>query len=213
MEPLTWHTEQRKISDLVPFEHNPRRLTELQAKQLQVSLEKFNLVEIPAINTDNVILAGHQRLKIMQLLGRGEEMTDVRVPNRLLTPEEVKEYVVRSNKNTGEWDFDILANTFDPEALQDWGFSKGELGLVPSGGAKAIDRDNMAAGLENYMNAEIRQIVLFYKGDQHTDMCKRLDAAMKELGTSNWSETVAKLLEHYEIGDAPQGHENTGAAQ
>jgi ParB-like chromosome segregation protein Spo0J len=98
MPKLTWHTEQRKIADLVPFPDNPRRLTDKQAKDLKRSLEKFDLVEIPAIDADNKIIAGHQRLKLMQVLGRGEETIDVRVPNRKLTDAEFMEYNLRSKK-------------------------------------------------------------------------------------------------------------------
>lgn len=122
MDKLTWHTEQRKISDLAPYEYNPRQITDKQFKDLKRSLEKFNLAEIPAINTDNTIIAGHQRLKIMQLIGRGEEIIDVRIPNRLLDESEVKEYCIRSNRNTGEWDMDKLANLFEVDDLRAWGF-------------------------------------------------------------------------------------------
>ena len=129
MNKLIWHTEQRKINDLIPFEGNPRKMTKEQAEQLQKSLEKFNLAEIPAINTDNKIIAGHQRINILQILGRGEEIVDVRIPNRKLTDEEFKEYNLRSNKNIGSWDFDELAN-FDVELLTDVGFSEEELNIV-----------------------------------------------------------------------------------
>ena len=126
MNKLIWHTEQRKINDLIPFEGNPRKMTKEQAEQLQKSLEKFNLAEIPAINTDNKIIAGHQRINILQMLGRGEEIIDVRVPNRELTDDEFKEYNLRSNKNIGSWDFDELAN-FDDDLLKDVGFTREEL--------------------------------------------------------------------------------------
>lgn len=59
---LTWHTEQRKINDLIPFEDNPRQMSEKQVRDLQKSLERFNLAEIPCIDLDNRICAGHQRL-------------------------------------------------------------------------------------------------------------------------------------------------------
>lgn len=124
---LEFHTEQRIINDLIPFEHNPRRLTEMQKEKLQASLEKFGLAEIPVINTDNVLCAGHQRVALLKVLGKGDEDIDVRVPNRLMTEAEVKEYNIRSNKNTGEWDDDILANVFDQEDLIDWGFEKHEV--------------------------------------------------------------------------------------
>lgn len=126
---LVWHTEERIINDLIPFELNPRQISDEQKKNLTKSIVKFNLVEIPAIDLDNKIIAGHQRLNIMKLIGRGEEKTDVRVPNRKLTDEEFKEYNVRSNKNTGDWDMDILLNSFDVESLKDWGFSEKELSI------------------------------------------------------------------------------------
>lgn len=105
-------------------------MTEEQVKQLTKSIEKFNLVEIPAIDTDNKIVAGHQRLNIMQLLGRGEEIIDVRIPNRKLTDAEFKEYNVRSNKNTGIWDDELLASLFSENELREFGFSEIELGMM-----------------------------------------------------------------------------------
>ena len=123
---LTWKTEKRKVDDLLPYEGNPRKMSEKQVADLKKSLEKFDLVEIPAINTDNKIVAGHQRLKIMQLLGRGKETIDVRVPSRKLTDNEFREYLLRSNKNTGSFDYELLAE-FDEDFLKDCGFDDTEL--------------------------------------------------------------------------------------
>jgi len=126
MEKLVWHNEKRKVNELIPFEKNPRKITPKQQEDLKKSLEKFNLVEIPAIDTDNKIIAGHQRLKILQILGRGEEEIDVRLPNRKLTDEEFEEYNIRSNKNTGEWDYNLLAD-LDEDLLKLVGFEEQEL--------------------------------------------------------------------------------------
>jgi len=126
MDKLIWHTEKRKINQLTPFDINPRQMSDKQKTELTKSLESFNLVEIPAIDIDNIIIAGHQRLKILQDIGRGEEEIDVRIPNRKLTDEEFKEYNLRSNKNTGDWDYDLLTN-FNEEMLKDVGFDSQEL--------------------------------------------------------------------------------------
>ena len=125
---MKWITERRRISDLIPFQGNPRQLTKKQAADLEKSLKKFDLAEIPAINTNNKILAGHQRLLILKTLGRASEEIDVRVPDRELTPEEEREYLIRSNANTGEWDWDTLANNFDVPELVDWGLDDKFLG-------------------------------------------------------------------------------------
>jgi DNA modification methylase len=123
-EKLSWHNEKRKVNDLIPNPENPRRMTEKQTDELRKSLEKFNLAEIPAINTDNKIVAGHMRVATLQLLGRGDESIDVRVPNRKLTEKEYKEYLLRSNQNRGDWDWDLLANNFDINELIGAGFDE-----------------------------------------------------------------------------------------
>jgi len=105
---LEWFTQKRKVNDLIPYEKNPRKISPKQLNDLKRSLKKFNLAEIPAINTDNQVVAGHQRLKVLQLLGRGEETIEVRVPNRKLTKEEFEQYLITSNAVGGDWDFEKL---------------------------------------------------------------------------------------------------------
>jgi len=172
---LTWKTEKRRVSALIPYDKNPRRLTEAQGKQLTTSLEKFNLVEIPAINTDGVIVAGHQRLSVMKALGRGDEMVDVRVPNRKLSVAELKEYNLRSNKNTGEWDLGILASDFDIEMLKEVGFNPGELAKIPFEG---LDDNHLndAPPLPDKATAKLGEL---YQLGQHRllcgDSCKAAD--------------------------------------
>ena len=91
---LKWTTVQRKVVDLVPQKINPRKISDKQMNDLKKSLKKFNLVELPALDFDGTILAGHQRIKALILLNRGEEIIDVRLPNRKLTEEESKEYLI-----------------------------------------------------------------------------------------------------------------------
>lgn len=123
MKKLEWTTEQRKVNDLLPLDINPRKISEHKKQQLIKSIEKFNLAEIPAVNKDNTIISGHQRIKALQLIDRGEEMIDVRVPNRQLTRKEVKEYNLISNTHAGEWDFEILEVEFEDVKIEEiWDF-------------------------------------------------------------------------------------------
>ena len=121
LAPIEWYTEQRKVLDLIPYEFNPRKLTEDKKEKLIRSLEKFNLAEIPVINLDNKIIAGHQRIKILLHLGRGDELIDVRVPNRILTEQEFKEYNITSNVSIGYWDIDMLNEHFEDIDLLELG--------------------------------------------------------------------------------------------
>ena len=41
LKKLEWHTEQRKVKDLLPFKNNPRLLSEKQRNDLIRSLKRF----------------------------------------------------------------------------------------------------------------------------------------------------------------------------
>lgn len=134
---LVWHNEKRKVKDLIPYERNPRKITEEQMEYLKKSLARYNLVDVPIIDTDGVLVSGHQRSKALSLLGRGDEEIDVRIPNRKLTEEEFKNLNIESNKLRGMFDYEMLAAEFDISELKDLGFSDIELGL-----GKDLDMNN-----------------------------------------------------------------------
>jgi ParB-like chromosome segregation protein Spo0J len=117
--------EKLKIAELNPAEYNPRKMTNKQYEDLKNSLEKFGLVDPIIINADNTVVGGHQRLRIMRELG-AEYVPTVRVN---LSKEDEKELNIRLNKNTGEFDIDVLANNFEVDELKDWGFKDVELGF------------------------------------------------------------------------------------
>ncbi len=108
MKKLEWITKKVKVKDLVKLDINPRKISEEKKQKLIESLEKFNLVEIPVVNTDMEIIGGNQRITALMLVGRSDEEIDVRFPNRKLTKLEVKEYAIISNTHAGEFDFEIL---------------------------------------------------------------------------------------------------------
>jgi len=127
---LEWRTEQRKVKDLLPLKTNPRVMSPKQISDLTKSLNKFNLVEIPVIDQNNRLVAGHQRCAIMSLTGRAEEIIDVRVPSRPLTEAEYKQYLITSNKVHGDWNYELLAEHFDIDTLLESGFDETEISEV-----------------------------------------------------------------------------------
>lgn len=130
---IVWTTELRRLGELKPYEYNPRVMTRDQAKLLTNSLRDTGYAELIAVNTDNTIIAGHQRHTILLEQYSAEHVIEVRVPSRPLTNEEFKRYLISSNKATGEWDYDILANSFDVDALLDLGFSLKEFEIEVDG--------------------------------------------------------------------------------
>lgn len=128
---IVWSNEKRKLSDLKDWPKNPRRLTDAQAAQIAKSIVKFGFVDPIIINTDGTILGGHMRKRVLIVasIAKGSDLVDVRVPSRTLTDEEVAEINIRLNRNTGEFDFDILANQFDEDQLVEWGFEAPDFGV------------------------------------------------------------------------------------
>jgi len=116
-----------KPAELIAAEYNPRQLTKEQHKDLTDSIKRFGLVDPLIVNTHkerkNILVGGHQRLKIAQELN----IKDIPCVEVKLTPAKERELNIRLNKNSGEWDYDALANNFDVENLTEWGFTDDEL--------------------------------------------------------------------------------------
>lgn len=64
------------------------------------------------------------------LLDRGDEIIDVRIPNRTLTEEEFKEYNITSNVPAGFWDVDVLEEHFADIDLESLGLMVGDLDFI-----------------------------------------------------------------------------------
>lgn len=117
----------RSPKELKKADYNPRKISDKDFKQLKKSLSTFQCVEPVVVNQfegrENVIVGGHQRLKAMIDLG-WDEVPTIEV---YLNQDEEKELNVRLNKNTGEFDLDMLTDLFDTDKLEQIGFDIDDL--------------------------------------------------------------------------------------
>jgi len=191
LQPLEWHTERIKVKDLVPCEYNPRKITPERLQKLKNSLEKYNLAEIPAVNTDMVIIAGHQRVKVLMDLDRGEELIDVRVPNRRLTDQEFKEYNITSNISVGYWDVDILEECFADIDLMDLGLDLNEINVPED-----IIPDELKQEEESEVDLTPPKDSISISGDIYDLISKQKKLHHRVLcGDSTKAEDYAKLMD------------------
>jgi DNA modification methylase len=118
-----------------------------------------------------------------------------------LDERELEEAVIRHNKNTGEWDFDILSDLtqWDMMSLIDWGFEKGdfpEVEIVEPEGEE--DEDSLEPGDDK---DAITQLGDLYELNEHRLVC----------GDSTLPEYVEKCLGGAEpilmVTDPPYGVE------
>jgi DNA modification methylase len=115
MQPTNISTNKLKTNP-----NNPRAIRKDQLDKLVKSLREFpEMLEARPIvvDPDFVVLGGNMRLKAAQLAGLTE------VPVYVASWEEAKhkEFIIKDNLAFGEWDWDMLANEWDAEELDDWG--------------------------------------------------------------------------------------------
>ena len=142
---ITWTTERRKLSDLIPWPRNPRKINDAQGKRLAESFDEFGQVETIAIAPNGDVLNGHQRLKVLAAQHGKDYTVDVRVASRPLTEKEREKLTVYLHKGAaGEFDMDFLLAEFDMGDLAEWGFDRAELDAWGEG-----SEDVTPAGINN----------------------------------------------------------------
>lgn len=124
--------EQVPIDRLKHAEYNPREISKDDFEHLKRSLTEFGFVEPLVVNShperEGIIIGGNQRFEAAKALNH------THVPVFYISIADIrreKELNVRLNKNNGDFDFDILANQFEVNDLIDWGFTNGELSILP----------------------------------------------------------------------------------
>ena len=104
-----------------PNPKNPRTITANKFKKLVKSIQDFpEMLNLRPIVVDNemVVLGGNMRLKACIEAGLTE--VPIIVADQL-TEQQKAEFVIKDNVGFGEWDWDVLANEWAAQDLDDWG--------------------------------------------------------------------------------------------
>lgn len=98
----------KKISDIRPYENNPRKNDEA-VKYVAESIKQFGFKVPIVIDKDGIIVAGHTRYKAAKKLNLKEVPCIVADD---LTDEQVKAFRLADNKvaEKAEWDFELLGD-------------------------------------------------------------------------------------------------------
>ena len=100
---------------------NPRTIKEDKFRKLVNSIEEFpEMLKLRPIvvNNEYGILGGNMRYNACKELGL-KDVWIIKADN--LTEKQMEQFVIKDNVGFGEWDWDILANTWKPEELKEWG--------------------------------------------------------------------------------------------
>jgi ParB-like chromosome segregation protein Spo0J len=110
-----------KLSEVKSNPNNPRIIKDDKFKKLVKSIQEFpKMLEIRPIvvNADMIVLGGNMRLKACKEAGL-KEVPVIFADD--LTEDEQKQFIIKDNVGFGEWDWDILANEWEPELIEAWG--------------------------------------------------------------------------------------------
>lgn len=121
------------VNTLRPAEYNPRTHDEAASAKLKESIERYGLVDPIIVNSaperKNIIIGGHFRAEVAKELGiTVVPVVYVNIPEL----EREKELNLRLNRNTGEFDWEMLSE-FDETFLVEVGFSSDELDQIFDG--------------------------------------------------------------------------------
>ncbi len=129
--------ELRKLTDIRPYEGNPR-INEAAVDAVARSIREFGFRQPIVVDGDGVIICGHTRWKAAQKLGL--ETVPIHVA-RDLSPAQIKAYRIADNQTAqlAEWDFDLLP--IELHELQGMDFDLGLLGFDQDELAKLLNPD------------------------------------------------------------------------
>ena len=166
------------IKEIKSNPNNPRIIKDDKFGKLVQSLKdlpEMASVRPIVVNTDMVVLGGNMRLKAMKEAGWKE------VPVEIVDWDEEKQrqFIIKDNVGFGEWDWEMLANEWDAEQLNDWGLD------IPAFDAKELQAEEDDYEMPDQITTDIVEGDLFEIGD-HRLLC----------ADSTTIDTYAKLFEN-----------------
>ena len=167
-----------KIYKLKTYPGNPRIIKDHKFRTLVKSIKEFpEMLEVRSlvVNEKMQVIGGNMRLKAAIYLGHKEIWIE-KVSN--WSEEKEREFRIKDNNALGEWDYDLLANDWDLDDLNDW-----SLDLPPM-----FDEPEPEATEDDYTEPDNMQVDVVL-GDlieigEHRLLC----------GDSTDSDQVAKLM-------------------
>lgn len=181
-----------KLSSLKPNPDNPRFIRDEKFTKLKEKLKKRPefLKYLPIIyDEDGMIISGNQRFEVLKALGYSEIPEDWTRRADDMTEEKLNELILWSNEHEGEYDFEVLANNFEADVLEEAGIFIPDFNAMddPDEGSESsgeVEDDNYELQDIDTITTEIVLGDLIEIG-KHRLIC----------GDSREADVVAKLLE------------------
>ena len=177
---MNWYLE--KITKVKSNPNNPRLIKDDKFHKLVNSIKEFpKMLEIRPIvvNDDMIVLGGNMRLKACKEAGL-KEVPVIKASD--LTEEEQRQFIIKDNVSGGEWDWEMLANDWNVEQLDNWGLDV--IGFD-------LDADELSTDftLPDGDKAPFQQMT-FTLADEQAEQIKNAIADIKQTEEYKYAETM-----------------------
>jgi len=176
---------------------NPRVIKDHKFRKLVQSIKEFpQMLEMRPIVVDEemVVLGGNMRLRACLEAG----LTEVPIIRATeLTEQQKKEFVIKDNSSFGEWDWDLLANEWDIQDLDQWGLDI-PASYFDDDKEPEFDKDVLDEALDSYINSKVKQITLYFDNQQYEYVLGKLEAIAQTEQLESNTDVIIALLEKYE---------------
>ena len=162
MESKKMNIVYKKVKDLIPYENNPRNNDEA-VDYVAKSIEEFGFKVPVVVDKDNVVVAGHTRLKACEKIGISEVPCIVADD---LTEDQIKAFRIADNKVSeyAQWDNDKLNME-----LMDIDIDMSEFGIFDMEDGEKLDIEDKEEKPEieftEVLGEEHNYIVLYFDND------------------------------------------------
>ena len=190
-------TEFVSIKKVHPSPKNPRVIKDHKFRKLVQSIKEFpQMLEMRPIVVDEemVVLGGNMRLRACLEAGL-MEVPIIRATE--LTEQQKKEFVIKDNSSFGEWDWDLLANEWDIQDLDQWGLDI-PASYFDDDKEPEFDKDILDQQLDTYINSKVKQITLYFDNQQYEYVLGKLEAIAQTEQLESNTDVIIALLEKYE---------------
>jgi len=188
-------TIKAKIKDIKTNPNNPRYIKDEKFNKLVQSIKELpEMLQLRPIvvNEGMVVLGGNMRLKACQKAGL-KEVPIIKASD--LTPEQQNEFIIKDNVGFGSWDWDMLANEWDAEKLEEWGMDLPiwQDDLTNNTEYKGLDAEKE---LDNFLNAEVKRLYLVYDSETFENVVSWLNKKMDDENVEDYSSLILKFMEN-----------------
>lgn len=183
-----------KVDKIKGNPNNPRIIKDDKFYKLVNSIKGFpKMLELRPviINKDMIILGGNMRWKAAKEAGIKEIPVIIADD---LTEKEQREFIIKDNIGYGEWDWEMLANEWETEELNDWGLDVPNFDVSKDLDYSILDEADVSNQLAE-MAANVKKAIQIEFESEHYEEASELVKFWREHGLYLGGFLMEKLKE------------------